>query len=316
MAGRAAHRHVADGQRDLRRRLERQPDLAAGEEALVEQSEDGGRRGRAGREDVPSSRFRRGAREPDAVRAARIGERRAASARVGTGRSVPSLATPIAWTRPIVAALPDRRVAHLLERRDPAGVERVLLDLDASGKSCWWKRGAATPPRGARAAAGGRAGSWKFVVRIVEPPGVPQAKTPCRRNRRDRRAHRREHPLAGRDGVDLSLDQAVARWARRAASRSRPSRCSRGSRGPARRGRCRRNRSTSSSPTRPSPSRRRPRSASSSASRLATTSRAAVGVARRGIDRGHERLQARAVEVNRLCRTPPKAGSPSSRLRS
>ena len=47
------------------------------------------------------------------------------------------------------------------------------------------------------------------MVRIVAPPGAPQAKTPRLRQDRDRRAHRREHALAGRHRVRFALDEPV-----------------------------------------------------------------------------------------------------------
>ena len=198
----------------------------AGQEALVEQPQDAVPRGRAGgRRSAAASRRGLG----DERRRRGAADRRRASAPpprgVGDGVQRPSVSTAIACTRrsclariswPIFSSAAIQRGVEAVRarsRRRRAG---------PAGGSAARRR----PPRATRRAATRPSRTWRFVVRIVEPPGVPQTKTPPSADHRDRRAHRGEHPLAGGDGVDLSLDEAVDVGLARAASRSRPSRCS------------------------------------------------------------------------------------------
>ncbi len=142
---------------------------------------------------------------------------------------------------PDLLALPDL-VAHLpqLPRSTPSS-KRPRSIWIASGRSCWWKRGAATAsssdwPRSGcgEGPAGSSSGSSSLRV-------CPRRGRAFRRPWRSKGTSRRASVCRGRP---RSLLPARGRrgWARRAASRSRPSRCSTGIPGPARRGRCRRNR--------------------------------------------------------------------------
>ena len=111
----------------------------------------------------------------------------------GTGSPCHLRLWPIAWSAAIQRGVEARRVRPRSRRGSPAGGSAAPRPPSPAARS-----------RGRARAAPGGSSSGSSSRRAFPRRG--------RRGRgidRDRRAHRREHPLAGRDRVDLALDEAV-----------------------------------------------------------------------------------------------------------
>src|SRR5262249_41385197 len=169
--GCAPHGHVADRVGDALGRLEVQPDLLGGGEALGQKAQDpplpverAGRNGAGRGGDGPG-----GGRTTSA-----------APPLLGSATAVqrPSGPRPSAWTRPIDSFFPSTtRSATVWPsfRSDSAHAAsyRPGSICTTSGESCWWNLGAATAASRLSRRSSTPRRTWRFVVGIVEPPGLP-----------------------------------------------------------------------------------------------------------------------------------------------
>ena len=303
---RAAHGHVADRQGDLGRRFEREPDFLARQQALVEQAQDAS---------VPVERAKDLRHGPGATTRPTPRRRGSATASVlPPARNADGVDAPDLPGHRIAHA-DLRPVAHLLERRDPGRVEGVLLELDRVGEILLVK-----PRRGDRLLEG-LAPHEQVEQDLKVRRRDRRAAGSCPRRRRRgpesprRRADRGEHPLAGRHGVDLSLDEPVevglARPRREVVHLVVPEETeARRDAGVAERVvQRRRHGDDVSLSVRDGEVRRR------GVARPRPRRAVLAGVARAGSIVAARR-RARSLEVNRPWRTPPKSGSPRYRLRS
>ena len=156
--------------------------------------------------------FRRGLRRRAADAARPRGRRAPHRLRAGRPprRSVPSLSTPIAWTRPILSR---SRISWPIfrELREP---RRRRSGPSRSGSHRAGPAGGSAARRSLPRAARPRSRCWQDHLQVRRRDRRAAGSAPDEDHSSAgpsaiERAHRGEHPLAGGDRVDLSLHQAV-----------------------------------------------------------------------------------------------------------